>query len=295
MTIAAGFLCPDGLVFAADTLYSGMNKRHAAKVWWFEKKDVVVALAGAGDAVLIRRARDDIKRGMRDGMSTQNVVDLAESALYALIAKHISKDNDSFLEVLLGIRTPSELSLYENQASGSTLAEVDTKSKCIGCGWSMGIYFADWLFRPKMPTHWVRTIAAHLLKQTKKYADGCGGKSHILIVPTSGPPQFLSDGVISELEGQLDEIEDAIRKALIFSPGIVGTDISEATREVRQGVLKQLKDVSRSQFIRMPVGQLLAITHAPTLSAPQREQESAVQPAPQSPTDDPKVQPPSPE
>ena len=50
MTIAAGFLCSDGFVLAADTLHSGINKRYAAKIWKAERGDVLVAVAGSGDA-----------------------------------------------------------------------------------------------------------------------------------------------------------------------------------------------------------------------------------------------------
>jgi 20S proteasome alpha/beta subunit len=52
MTIAAGFLCHDGIVLAADTLYTGENKRDAAKLWIFQKGENVVGIAGAGDATL---------------------------------------------------------------------------------------------------------------------------------------------------------------------------------------------------------------------------------------------------
>jgi hypothetical protein len=63
MTIACGFLSPDGAVLASDTLHSGINKGYSAKIWTAQRGDVTVAVAGAGASVLLSRAQEDIRDG----------------------------------------------------------------------------------------------------------------------------------------------------------------------------------------------------------------------------------------
>ncbi|HEY7058706.1 MAG TPA: hypothetical protein VH458_19375, partial [Vicinamibacterales bacterium] len=65
MTIAIGILCQDGVVIAADTEHTGAIKQPGSKVWGIapdnaDKNPLRVALAGAGDSVLLRSARDRV-------------------------------------------------------------------------------------------------------------------------------------------------------------------------------------------------------------------------------------------
>lgn len=249
MTIAAGFLCRDGLVLAADTRYSGVNKRDAAKLFWFHQGTNVVAMAGAGDATLIRRVQHEIGRVFSASMSEHAITRIVEGIVSAQLVQARKTDRTAECEVLLGIRTQADgLSLWENEG-GSVLAPVAGKAQCIGCGQSLGLYFADWLFRPHMPFRYTRVIAAHLLKQTKRYVKYCGGQSHILMIPAdSGMPYRLKREEIHELETQHQRIEDLIRKVLIFSPGIPGVDVNVETLAVRMGALAQAAQTATQTF-----------------------------------------------
>ena len=63
MTIAAGFVCSDGVVLGADTQVTGQTIKYSRdKVWVLSAPDAshCVAMAGAGDAVLIRALRDHL-------------------------------------------------------------------------------------------------------------------------------------------------------------------------------------------------------------------------------------------
>ena len=252
MTIAAGFLSPDGLVLAADTQYSGENKRNAAKVWWFRKGDNVVALAGAGDATLIRRAKHEIERDLSETMTSHAVVRLADDIVGSILRQQLPVDPEASCAFLLGIRTPDGLSPWEN-AGGAVFAPVDGKSQCIGCGRSLGLYFTDWLFKPHIPTMWAPTIAAHLLKQVKKYVPDCGGDSHILAVPlSSGEPYYLAPEIVDSLEKQLDRIEAAMRKVVIFAPGIEGVTVNSAeTIEKRMAAMDEAVKAARTQYVTL--------------------------------------------
>jgi 20S proteasome alpha/beta subunit len=226
MTIAAGFVCSDGLVLAADTLYTGENKRQGAKLWLIPHKDVWVTLAGAGSAVLIRRMRDEIKHELkRQSPDTERqIVQLIESVLYPLYVKHVKPDPfDASLDCLVGIRTVSDgCSLYESDKTA--LGRVDV-SQCIGCGTSLGLYFADHFFESTMPLQWGRVVAAHLLQQTKMYARDCGGESHILEVPAVGEPTYVAPAVIEALEKDLTGFDKTLSSILIDAQALTPEDV----------------------------------------------------------------------
>src|SRR5688572_2006464 len=133
VTIAAGFICSDGVVLAADSQYTGVNRRDAAKIWHFGDTNVV-AMAGAGDATLIRRAKYEIERQLTDAMSEHDILTMAQTVVRELLVDALAFDKESFLEVLLAIRTPSNgVALFENQR-GVIFAPLEQSSQCIGSG-----------------------------------------------------------------------------------------------------------------------------------------------------------------
>lgn len=137
------------------------------------------------------------------------------------------------------------------------------------------------LFNPGMPIQYVRIIAAHLLRLTKRYSPDCGGGSEISTIPAVGSPQFVDDAAIVELEKQLETIEAAMRKVLVFSPGVEGKDINTETIEERAKALAQAVSAARGLFIRVKAaepstGQIgrLAPSILPTNNSPSGNAES---------------------
>src|SRR5262249_38487582 len=117
MTIAAGFQCRDGMVFASDSLFTGATRSYCAKTWGFRAGDseTVIALSGAGTAILIRRIREEIKNRLAGKKpTTQEIIQHVDSVLFSMLHKS-RVDPDDFAEVLLAIRTPTGFELHENQ------------------------------------------------------------------------------------------------------------------------------------------------------------------------------------
>lgn len=250
LTIAAGFVCSDGLVLAADTQFTGIHKRHGSKLWWFRCGQSVVAIAGAGIATYMRHAKEQIRHQLKDGMSDNAIVEVANNVVFALAAKHAQVDAEDWdLNLLLGICSSSGVSMYENQ-SGFVFAPVETenKSQCIGCGRSLGLYFTDWLFDPILTTRWATTIAAHLLNRTKALDPDCGGDSYILVVPSdlASLPYRVEQGDIAVLEAQLGPIEAAMRDVLVYSPGL---NLNAETTALRFKALEDAVTAARSVIV----------------------------------------------
>ncbi len=78
MTIAAGFVCTDGVLLAADTLFTGVNKRYASKTWVLPPLgETVVILSGSGLGVVLERAKLEIARRL-SGRVTATAIDVIQ-------------------------------------------------------------------------------------------------------------------------------------------------------------------------------------------------------------------------
>jgi hypothetical protein len=199
----------------------------------------------------IRRAKYEIERALNATMSEHAIINMAGAVISGIMQPQLQVDKEASCSLLLGIRTSNGLSLWENGSQGVVFAPIDSKAQCIGCGRGLGLYFADWLFKEHMPANYTRTIAAHLLKQTKEYVPDCGGESHILMIPFIGKPAFIDEATLTELERQLGNIEAAMRKVLVFSPGVPGVDINTETLEERTKALVAAVDAARGLYVRL--------------------------------------------
>jgi len=218
MTIAAGFRCTDGIVLASDTLYTGVNKRYDRKLWDLPPTNGAdVIIGGSGNAVLIRRARDDVTERLAKAQSLldqRSIRDIIDGVLYSLLHKHQPATDDFPLSLVVGIRTADGCALYESDGN-AVLGPVDRAATCIGWGAGVGSYVADSLYTIRMSVKWASIVGAHLIRIAKQYAADCGGDTHILTLPLIGEPIFEDNQeTIASLENYLSAVEDAMRFAL---------------------------------------------------------------------------------
>jgi len=215
MTIAAGFVCSDGLLFASDTLYSGEQRRYGKKFWTSEWGATTVVFGGAGTQAGLLRTRDEIERRIEPTADRYVVIQAVEEAL-ALVEEKLKPSDYERTEALIGIRTSGGYWLYENQGGRSMLSVVDKVSQCVGYGHSLGWYFADSLFKSGMTIEWAKKVAAHLVKQVKTYSSGyCGGRTHLVALPASGSVRFIvKKAEIIPLEEYLAEVHEAMQLVL---------------------------------------------------------------------------------
>ena len=216
MTIAAGFVCRDGVVLGAGSQVTGSTIKYSSdKVWVLSAPDAshCIAMAGAGDAVLIRALRDHLASYDESGRPQLAAALAGFSAaigrvprppLDALVASLQRSLQDFYethiytyptwettvyrrLDFQLAIQIAGEAALFENSAS--TLGRVDT-CVCIGSGSDIGQYIQATRFAPDMDMRDGRRVAPHLLQQVKTCPD-CGGESRILLVPGRGETAFV--------------------------------------------------------------------------------------------------------
>lgn len=213
MTIAAGFVCSDGILLASDTLYSGAGK-HGRKFWELGYGNVSVVFGGAGLEVGLRRMRDEIGYDLQPGLARRSVIDIVDAAL-AKIHSKLPDTLESKTNALVVIRTADEdTRLYENQGTNA-LSAVDHPSQCVGWGSSLGLYFARSLFRSTMSMEEAKVVAARLVANCKEYSDYCGGGTHLVEIPTLGAAKFITT------RKEIKQIELAGKN---FTPRVDDTD-----------------------------------------------------------------------
>jgi hypothetical protein len=255
VSLAIVFACTDGAVLAADTQWTGAIKRHRSKVWWFPSRDKIIGLAGAGDGIPLRRARDEIARRIQPDMSELGIVQQADSVATEFWYKVLQQDKDACLELLLVICTTEGITIYENQ-NDKMFARLDTAAACAGRGGqSIGRYLVERLYPEPLQMAVARNVASYVLQQAKKYDpdESVGGATTILTIPTdtSLEPSELAAPIIAQLEEQLERIDAATRTALARAPGIVGVDINELTKARRDETMDTYTSAVSTTYVEL--------------------------------------------
>lgn len=244
MTIAAGFVCTDGIVLCSDTQYTSGIKSSAPKLWVADcspdNEAAVVALAGSGSATLIAAARDVILNAVGPfQLPIDEVKDSVETALEAFYEKHIYtrpgySPDAPILQLLIALRTQDDLQLYE--AGDAALARVDRA--CIGFGGDLGGYLIQTLFESSHSMRDTAMLVAYMLAQVKKFSAYCGGESIILTIPIGAKKPsfapweqiFADENYVSDLGGLMrpivrakisrDEIALALDEVRVIVPSL---------------------------------------------------------------------------
>jgi 20S proteasome alpha/beta subunit len=248
VTIAAGFVCSDGVVLCADTLLSANYRQQGPKVWsWRGGRRVAVAVTGAGPYVLLKLAKEAIFRhldatkgkGIPPGYIQHEII---ERVIARIHDDHVDKATDwdrangYGLSLLVAVRECSKATLYETdrRACSEVLAFA-----CVGSGAPVGNYVASTTFSPTLSSAWAEISAAYVIQQSKAYGDDCGGDTNIIVVPNDGTALALSRARIRRLEQSGAAIHEAFGRVLIANAdAFSGDDFFRSLEALRKGALK---------------------------------------------------------
>jgi len=184
MTIAAGFLCRDGIVLAADTEYTANAKFQGTKIWCQEADDTALILAGAGPAVSLGYIRDRIFRLLTPSMKPEAIADMVEDVLHRFFTRYVPQGKaEDAPSLLFGIRYEQDFHLYQTAAAPPP-AKVD-RWACVGWGGDLGQYLADLFYRPEESVAYTECLAAYVVYQAKLHSAYCGGKTDIVSLTTN--------------------------------------------------------------------------------------------------------------
>jgi len=250
MTIAAGLLCPDGIVLCPDTEHTGMTKQAGPKLWVTTTpatdNGLCLALAGAGESLLLREIRDRLKRAVVSGVSCGEAIEKIREALLLFYQQNIYVHPDAgnrTLQILVAIRDETGCQLFQN--SDHSLGPVDA-SACVGHGTELGEFLLGSSmagFAGSLNAAIARCLAIYTLMQVKKYSPYCGGASQVLVIPQQGQPMFVDDA-------EVVAFEKSFANSLLH-PGLsavaFGVVMSDATSLTFEDLRKAMEIWGRSQ------------------------------------------------
>jgi 20S proteasome alpha/beta subunit len=189
MTIAAGFICTDGIVLCADTqevIYS-YAKVNTEKMRQLETPAYNVVFTGAGDTGLLETTIQLMEQALLDKKPSHDreIEKVLRDSLLETFSRHVApyanfpQEDRPTADILIGIQYPTSTSLY--RAYGTSFLQV-TEPQCIGSGVVLGKSLIAQLFDSSMTIGRGWLIALYVLNQAKTWVDGCGGNTDILLL-----------------------------------------------------------------------------------------------------------------
>jgi len=185
MTIAAGFVCSDGLVLFADTEeQQGYTKTNVEKIRQSSSGGIALAIANAGNGyladALIDRIFDEVE-GKRVHQAT--IVGIIRNTIIEFhrdeVALYPSSDDVKNIGLVIGLQLNQDKPLLLH--SDATALRKVTEFTVIGYGVEIK-FMAQQLYQKDMPVKHGVLIANHLCKTAKDHVQGCGGHSRIATV-----------------------------------------------------------------------------------------------------------------
>ena len=217
MTIAAGFICADGIILAADTQYTvGSTKTNGQKIYdVVDEGDYRLILAGAGDVPYIRMTADKLVSNLlkKTLLSVSDVVDVIGSTVEWVHKEHIfphpldQYGNKPQVELLVAIRSPEGLKLL---ASNSTAVFNVTNYEVLGSGIEIASYVLDRLKGQGYDIPTIKILATHVVAVAKRYDNYCGGDTKLVALYKDGRVERDTPTITEKWLSTFEEIVNTI-------------------------------------------------------------------------------------
>jgi 20S proteasome alpha/beta subunit len=187
MTIAAGFVCSNGVVLAADSEHStDVVKFERRKVFQCKKKNYGFAVAGAGRSDLIRLVVDELRDKLSEKDKLPQIRRKIKKLLKEVCDEHIFSTyqaTDPYRPRLL-LLVAARMDTGENalwKTDDKIIATVDG-CEFVGAGDSLAMTVASWLYDPSLSTGVVNVLAMQIIRWVKEHVPGCGKATHAVSV-----------------------------------------------------------------------------------------------------------------
>lgn len=249
LTIAAAFLCRDGLVLCADTEETrGEMKFQAPKLVVCpegeESSKRKAVFAGAGDSAFIDKLVDEMWSAGRfalDGI--ESMFEAMEDACIRVHQRYwgiYPPDARPEAHIIFGIVEGGETRLYK--ATGPIVNRV-AKYELTGSGDSLARYIASRAETGSSVKEAVG-LSVYLLAETKKFVQGCGGASHIVVLNSDGTHWKVEEDRISSTTVTIGAIQNEMWSLL---GSLTDHDLeSDRFEAVLRGTAEFLRGVRRA-------------------------------------------------
>lgn len=221
MTIAAGFLCDEGIIIAADReVQADADKYEESKIFTLHPDSVdmnpAAVFAGSGWLDFVKMAVDKISRESAGVSHTYEIETIIEKTILEIHRKHIRYYPTSpkpYFTLIIGLRDESGLILLET--AGTSIVRV-RRQVCIGAGKTLGSYLSRVLSPTDLSLEATATVATQIIDQVKKNVPECGGMfSEVVILPKHGLVRRLTPSRMLQIEYASRDVSEAIRPLLL--------------------------------------------------------------------------------
>jgi len=233
MTIAAGFVCRDGIVICADSEVStDFEKYEESKIFTLASvTGPTVVFAGSGWSDFIKMTVSKIKTAAQFATTANEIEEIVEEVIMKVHRNHIRhypSDPKPFVSLLIGIKDRGDLRLL--QTSGTSIRPV-SGSAFLGAGETLGHYLSRGLSPELELTDKAALLAVQILEQVKASVPGCGGKfSEVTILPEEGRLRRLRPSQLLDIEFRGREFNGILKPLLMsFSDDSISDEDFEAT------------------------------------------------------------------
>lgn len=235
MTIAAGFVCLDGVVLCADTqeTISGYTKTNTEKIRIWGDQGLGIAITGAGNAESI----ETVGKLIQEALTWQyqpnilrfpkEVRQIIQDTFLRFFLKHITPYAEfpaherPEVELLIAVSVANEVNTYDClfKASGTTVREIEMGADCIGTGVILAKSLIEKLYSPGMGLDELVIAACYILGEAKRWVDGCGGNTDLLVASFKHNTFVsLPSAEIRVLEDHFEELNRPISEIIIGFP-----------------------------------------------------------------------------
>jgi hypothetical protein len=219
VTIAAGFVCKEGVLLCADTEHTGWtSKFHDSKVDNFEIAGGKIAFALAGNSSFAWSAIQKCRTRLQ-GVKPENALDELDQVLEKEYRRHVLNNPNSAnlgyeLLIALGI-PPKPVELY---VTSETCVRRVSTFECVGIGRELASFIIRPTFTGLMPQRKALALAAYALVAVKESISGCGGMSVYLLLQSDGNVGIVTsdhEGVCENLESYSKTFDFSTRQLLM--------------------------------------------------------------------------------
>lgn len=253
MTIAVGFRCVDGVVLAADSLYTeGVAKLYGQKIFPIASNGrYAVTIAGAGGVPSLKGIVREIEKRLSKGIGSKatdfpRIRSIVEGALGFYYPKHIDsapmdKQEDLGVQLLVGMWVSGNgTRLFETCRTSAF--EIDDH-RCVGIGSHLVEYLKDVFFPPgtRPSVRMAEPLAAYIVGQAKRYVQFCGGRTFVRALLDDGTDERVWSDEIRDSKEYYEEFFTSlgqIRGLFEVAPSPQNIDLAPFAEILKQRIIE---------------------------------------------------------
>lgn len=240
MTVAAGFVCSNGVILGADTeLTLTTGKTNESKIFSINPKQGCY-ITYSGDSYA---AKDLVAKAVTKtkGCSADECLALIEGEYQGMIYREMAKkkaDQKSWFELLLtvrrDVREPYKVKVFDYESSLYHLYGDRTmpikKYGVIGVGQDVALSIFEHRYAP-LPTSECAYIMIDAIRQVKRSVQLCGGSTNIIEIPNTDELPYENFGKleIAQIEDECDFLEGILNPLLLAFPSPMTGENFEGT------------------------------------------------------------------